>query len=160
MLNELTIGKGIIEQDGNIVGMAIDSIISKIIVKEGTTKIGNNALDELRITSLTLPEGIIHIGNDSLARNSFTSIQLPTTLQSIDIGAFYSTPLEYIVIPSNVTTINRGALGDNRFLKKIVNKTGRNFDWNFIVNEETGTAFVTGMTSNNILVTDIEDEQT
>ena len=69
---------------------------------------------------------------------------------TINSSAFSDTNLTTITIPSNVTTIGNSAIykssSSNPNLTKIINKTGRSFDWNAIIKgvDYSSESFVTG----------------
>ena len=71
--------------------------------------------------------------------NDGTSCQviIPDTVEKIEYLAFLWLPLEEITIPPSVTTLERGSLltdSSNIFhLKRVVNQTGRSFDWKNII---------------------------
>ena len=58
-----------------------------------------------------------------------------------------------MTIPSSVTSIGDYAFfkndSTNPNLTKIVNKTGKSFDWGFIVNGISGYIFITGTVKND-----------
>ena len=88
--------------------------------------------------------------------NSITNIILPSSLTKIGDNAFELCKLNGTVeIPSTVTTIGTGAFkkqitwtSDNGDLHKIVNKTGRSFDWKAITGGPEPATFVTGTVRN------------
>ena len=82
-----------------------------------------------------------------------TRVVIPNTVTSIGIGAFAGNQLTEVTIPSSVTSIGRNAFSigcgtstctnnvctctkvrGNENLSKIINKTGRSFDWDAIIN--------------------------
>ena len=92
------------------------------------TKIGGGFADKvdylgLKLKSVVIPEGIIEIGNTAFSGNQLTNV----------------------TIPSSVTKIEFLAFANNPNLTKIVNKTGKAFDWNLICGATSGAAFVTGI---------------
>ena len=75
------------------------------------------------------------------------NIIIPDTVRTISGGAFTYVGMKEIVIPKNVETIEAGAFNKNTWstsLSKIINKTGRSFDWGLIINNVSGYNFVTG----------------
>ena len=58
-----------------------------------------------------------------------------------------------MTIPSSVTSIGSSAFlkkdSSNPNLTKIINKTGKSFDWGYIVNNSSGYDFVTGTVVNS-----------
>ena len=91
------------------------------------TKIGGSFADKvdylgLGLKSVVIPNGITEIGDSAFSGNQLTSVTIPSSVTSIGSAAF--------VINPNLT--------------KIVNKTGKSFDWNSICGATSGAAFVTG----------------
>ena len=75
------------------------------------------------------------------------NIIIPDTVRTISGGAFTYVGMKEIVIPENVETIEASAFNKNtwsRNLSKIINKTGKAFDWGLIINNVSGYNFVTG----------------
>lgn len=97
----------------NQVGYVKNSLISKVIIPEGYTSIGDNALNTwntltdvsfpstldsigakafmgcLKLTSATFNEGLTYIGKDAFNQLNLTDVVFPSTLDKIDNGAFY-----------------------------------------------------------------------
>ena len=75
--------------------------------------------------------------------------------QVVSIGntAFCFNKLKSVTIPSSVTSIGSSAFlkkdSSNPNLTKIINKTGRSFNWGDIVNNSSGYDFVTGTVVNS-----------
>ena len=80
---------------------------------------------------------------------------IPSSVTSIEHNAFYSNQLTSVTIPSSVTSIGANAFykssSSNLNLTKIINKTGKSFDWGIIVNGSSSTdyTFITGTVVNN-----------
>ena len=73
-----------------------------------------------RLTSITLPEGLKTIKSGAFAYDDLTEVSIPTTVETIESGAFSKN------VSSNYTK-------NNAKLSKIINKTGKAFNWNVIV---------------------------
>lgn len=86
--------------------------IKTVIVKEGITGIGRNAVRGCKnLTKLTLPEGLKTIGFYSFGDcSSLTGVIIPESVTRIDMYAFMYTDIRDIVIPKNVSSIGAFAL--------------------------------------------------
>ena len=82
-----------------------------------------------------------------------TSVEIPNTVTSIGKDAFRENKLTSVTIPTSVTSIGKGAFlkndSSNLNLTKIINKTGRSFNWGDIVNWDSGYNFITGTVVNS-----------
>lgn len=87
------------------------------------------------------------IDTQTFVESGITSITLPNTVTTIKSQAFHYCSLTSIVIPQSVTTIESNALlkGSSAItLTKIINKTGRSFDWKAITGSVYDASFVAG----------------
>ena len=105
-----------------------------VVIPSGVKKISNSAFRYSEIKNVTLPEGLIEI-----EKNAFSLCRLGPE----------------IVIPSTVTKIGDSAFEKvinwdkyNASLTKIVNKTGRKFDWKAITGGPTDATFEYGTVEN------------
>lgn len=104
------------------------------VIPSSVKKIGDYAFYYSYINSVTMPEGLTHIGNYAFYVCQLTgSVTIPSSVFSIGTGAFYK--------QINWTSMN-GAL------TKIINKTGRAFNWQAITNGPSPATFVTGTVEN------------
>ena len=86
------------------------------------------------ITSVTIPEGVTKIGNYAFYVCQLTgTVTIPSTVTSIGTGAFYK---------AKTWTSMNGSLN------RIINKTGRVFDWQAITNGPSPATFATGTVEN------------
>ena len=75
------------------------------------------------------------------------NIIIPETVKTISSSVFTYIGVKEITIPKTVETIEPRGLEKNTWstsLSKIINKTGRSFDWGLIINNVSGYNFVTG----------------
>ena len=111
------------------------------------------ASDGLGITSVIIPNTVKIIGEGAFRHNNLTSVEIPDTVISIEDYAFYFNKLTSVTIPNNVTSIGTSAFrkdgSSNPNLTKIINKTGKSFDWGDIVNWDSGYNFITGTVVNS-----------
>ena len=107
----------------------------------------------LGITSVEIPNTVKIIGNSAFYGNKLTSVTIPNSVTSIGNSAFYDNKLTSVTIPNSVTSIRSSAflknVSSNPNLTKIINKTGKSFDWGYIVNGSSGYNFVTGTVVNS-----------
>ena len=119
----------------------------EVVPLKGQTKFG------LGITSVTIPNSVTSIGNSAFFGNKLTSVTIPTSVTSIGNDAFGGNQLTSVTIPTSVTSIGKGAFykynTSNLNLTKIINKTGRSFNWGDIVNNSSGYDFATGTVVNS-----------
>ena len=93
-----------------------------LIIPNTVKVLDGYAFDDTKISAVYLPEGLTTIGYEALANNN----------------------LETITIPSTVKSIGTIALSGNKKLKKIINKTGKSFNWKSITSALEDATFETG----------------
>ena len=127
--------------------------LTSVTIPTSVTSIGVNAFYSNQLTSVTIPNSVTSIGNDAFGENQLTSVTIPNSVTSIGDYAFFRNNLTSVTIPSSVTSIGDYAFfkndSTNPNLTKIVNKTGKSFDWGFIVNGISGYIFITGTVKND-----------
>ena len=114
--------------------------------KVSVSYLNNNKKDVAAIPLLgaPLPDGL-----------GITSVVIPSTVKSIGDRAFVNNQITEVVIPSSVTSIGRGAFSktdsSNQNLSKIVNKTGKSFEWGDIISYYGSAvySFITGTVPND-----------
>ena len=100
--------------------------------------------------SITLPSQIKEIENWAFASCGITSVTLNNGLEKIGKHAFSRNQISVFDLPSSVTTIGEDAFYkwnySNPNLTKIINRTGKAFDWTNILDTSISTpqVFVTG----------------
>ena len=127
--------------------------LTSVAIPNSVTSIGNSAFSSNHLTSVTIPTSVTSIGNSAFSSNHLTSVTIPTSVTSIGNGAFEDNQLTSVTILNSVTSIGSGAFrkdsSSNPNLTKIINKTGKSFDWGYIVNNSSGYDFVTGTVVNS-----------
>ena len=127
--------------------------ITSVIIPNTVTSIGIRAFASNKLTSVTIPSSVTSIGKSAFSSNQLTNIIIPSSVKTIGDGAFAGCQLTSVTIPDSVTSIGNGAFNKESFsnpnLTKIINKTGKSFDWGYIVNNSSGYNFVTGTVVNN-----------
>lgn len=86
--------------------------IHKIVIKDGVTRIGNNAFVRcLNLTIVTIPNSVTSIGRCAFSNcSSLNNITIPNGVTSIEQLLFaYCTALTNISIPNSVTSIGNSA---------------------------------------------------
>lgn len=137
----------------------LNAELTSINLPDSVTEIGSSAFAHNQLTNISLPNSVMKIAVLSFAYNQLTSINIPDSVTTIGSEAFSNNNLNYVYIGSNskLTSIGSEAFSssnntfgdfvDNPNLKVIYNNSGKAFDWNKIVNNESGTSFVTGTTN-------------
>ena len=105
---------------------------NSVVIPSSVTSIGQGAFNSNNLTSVTIPNNVISIGNGAFSYNNLTSVTIPNSVTSIGNYAFYKTSTS------------------NSNLTKIVNKTGRSFDWGYIINNSSGYNFAAGTVVNAV----------
>ena len=126
--------------------------LTSVIIPNSVTNIYVHAFSSNQLTSVTIPTSVTSIGHSAFYGNKLTSVTIPNSVTSIGDYAFQSNQLTSVTIPSSVTSIGKWAFlkndSSNLNLTKIINKTGRSFDWGHIVNNSSAY-FVTGTVVNS-----------
>ena len=117
---------------------------NNVIIPSQVTRLENYAFYYSYIKGVVIPEGVTYIGSNAFNLCKLSKVVIPSTVTSIGSNAF----------KKQITwTSNNGAL------TKIVNKTGRSFNWKSITDGPSDATFVTGTIENwygDIEVTDTE----
>ncbi len=127
--------------------------LTNIIIPSSVTSIEPYAFSGNKLTSVIIPNSVTSIGVYAFKDNQLTSVTIPNSVTSIGDYAFEKNQLTSVTIPNSVTSIGGGAFykynTSNLNLTKIINKTGKSFDWGDIVNSSSGYNFVTGTVVNS-----------
>ena len=120
-----------------------------------TIPLNRISMEGLGITSVVIPSTVKSIGGSAFERNQLTEVTIPSSVTSIGNYAFINNQLTEVVIPSSVTSIGRCAFSktnsSNQNLSKIVNKTGKSFEWGNIISYGGSAVynFITGTVPND-----------
>ena len=144
--------------------------IIEVTIPSSVTSIGAGAFSNNQLTEVTIPNTVTSIGEYAFAYNQLTEVIIPNSVTSIGGNAFEGNQLTEVTIPSSVTSIGRNAfsigcgtstctnnvctctkVSGNENLSKIINKTGRSFDWDAIINNSNKEryTFETGSVSSD-----------
>lgn len=103
--------------------------ITKIEIKEGITKIGNNSFslaknitisDTSTIEEVVLPESLKSIGSNAFKLNTtLEDIKFPSKLDDIGSAAFQGCGLKEVVLPESLKNLIMGAFLNNGSLEKV-----------------------------------------
>ncbi len=104
-LDEIAVGKSVIESSTAWSSGIVNKEISHITVKEGTTYIPTNSFLNLGLTSISLPDSLITIHNDAFKGNKLKEIIIPNQVTTIGDSAFNGNQLENVVLGESLTEI-------------------------------------------------------
>ena len=103
-----------------------------------------NGYSILKNWNVVIPDTVTSIGQWAFGSTGISSVTLPKNIKTIGYGSFYNNNLTSITIPSEVNKINGIAFSNNQKLTKIINQTGKSFNWKDIVGGTTAATFETG----------------
>ena len=127
--------------------------ITRVVIPNTVTTIGDYAFTDNHLTEVTIPSSVTSIGEYAFGGNQLTSLTLSNGVKIIGDGAFENNQLTEVVIPRSMENIGRRAFykdsSSNSDLIKIVNKTGKSFAWERIINDIISSSFITGTVKNS-----------
>ena len=157
----VTLSTGAFSYHNNIANVIMPSTLKNIY----------SAFLSAGLTSLDIPDNVTNISNGAFSRNKLpdaeafiykrnadgsedrttlisygganTTVTIPENVLTIDSGAFNQTKIRTIILHENINTINANSMRTSG-VTKIVNKTGKAFDWGLIIDDVSGYNFVTG----------------
>jgi len=176
-LTSVVIPNGVLYIDDNVFN---GNQLTSVIIPNSVTYIGEGAFAINQLTSITLPNSITHIGNFAFNNNQLPEQQAFIYQRNADGSKDYTTLVSYggnaqevtvpnsvvtikesafalakkmisLTIPETVTSIEENALDRTFSLERIINKTGKAFDWNSIITGTSDTTFVTGSVGSVII---------
>ena len=86
--------------------------ITKLVIGDGVTEIGNSAFEDHSITTAELGKDVTRIGEDAFAHcSNLESINIPDGVTAIEVGAFaYCYSLKELVLPESVQSLGGSSL--------------------------------------------------
>ena len=119
--------------------------IESVTIPDSVIEISVASFRRNSLTSVDIPNSVKTIGSWAFAWNPLTSVVIPDSVTSIGGQAFQLDPLTSVTIPESVTSIGNGAFNkasnSNPKLTKIINKTGKSFDWGAILNSSSSEEY-------------------
>lgn len=95
--------------------------VSKVVIENGVTTIGQNAFRDCYIRSVTIPNSVIGIASGAFRGCKWlSSIEIPDSVTIIGSMAFYDCSLKSITIPDSVTDIEFHAFEGCKNLKSVI----------------------------------------
>ena len=145
--------------------------ITNVIMPSTLKNIYSSAFLNAGLTSLDIPDNVTNISNGAFSGNKLpdaesfiykrnadgsedrttlisygganTTVTIPENVTVINTQAFDQSNIRTIILHENINTIGSNALR-NSGVTKIVNKTGKAFNWGLIIDGVSGYNFVTG----------------
>ncbi len=95
--------------------------VSNITVKNGTTAIADNAVNNAAVKVVGLPATLVNIGAEAFAGSGITAIVIPANVKNIGVGAFRDTAVATVTFAANskLESIESSAFKDCAKLAKI-----------------------------------------
>ena len=97
----------------NVIGdSAMDNEqLTSVTIPGSVTTIGNSAFYANQLTNVTIPNSVIYMGESSFENNLLTNVTIPNSVTSMNTGLFAYNQLTSVTIPNSVTSI-----GDHAFM--------------------------------------------
>ncbi len=84
----------------------VNGLIDEVVVKDGTTSIAANAVNNVAVKSVVLASTLETIGDYAFASSGLTSIVIPDSVTAIGVGAFYNAKaLESVQLSNGIKVI-------------------------------------------------------
>ena len=119
--------------------------LTSVDIPNSVKTIGSWAFAWNPLTSVVIPDSVTSIGDQAFQADSLTSVTIGNSVKTIGDGAFSKNQLTSVTIPESVTSIGNGAFNkasnSNPKLTKIINKTGKSFDWGAIINSSSSEEY-------------------
>ncbi len=110
--------------------------------------IGDQALQNKQLNTVTIPDSVTNIGNGAFSLNLLTSITIPDSVTSMDVGAFSSNQLTSVIISSSLTNIPNGAFINNQLISVTIPESVTNIGTAaFLNNQLTSITIPNSITS-------------
>ena len=167
--SDIVIPEGVVRLSGG--AFSYHDNITNVIMPSTLKSIDGFAFLGAGLTSLDIPKNVTNIGTGAFSRNRLsdaeafiykrnadgsedrttlisygganTTVTIPENVTIINPNAFDQSNIRTIILHENINTIGSNALR-NSDVTKIVNKTGKAFDWGLIIDGVSGYNFVTG----------------
>ena len=119
--------------------------LTSVDIPNSVKTIGSWAFAWNPLTSVVIPDSVTSIGGQAFQLDPLTSVTIGNSVKTIGDGAFAGCQLTSVTIPESVTSIGHNAFykssSSNSNLTKIINKTGKSFDWGAILNSSSSEEY-------------------
>ena len=167
--SDIVIPEGVVRLSGG--AFSYHNNITNVIMPSTLKSIDGFAFLGAGLTSLDIPKNVTNIGTGAFSKNRLsdaeafiykrnadgsedrttlisygganTTVTIPENVTIINSNAFEQSNIRTIILHENINTIGSNALRQSEVIK-IVNKTGKAFDWGLIIDGVSGYNFVTG----------------
>ena len=134
----------------NVIGdSAMDNEqLTSVTIPGSVTTIGNSAFYANQLTNVTIPNSVIYMGESSFENNLLTNVTIPNSVTSMNTGLFAYNQLTSVTIPNSVTSIGNAAFQDNQLTSvTIPNSVTSIGDYAFYHNSLTSVTIPNSVTS-------------